>query len=180
MVLSHGKKLDPDKNPVIRLFKRFMPVTDGLHGAAFFVKLNGLRHATPLFIALLMVEITDLIFAVDSIPAILAITSAPFIVVTSNAFAIMGLRSMYFALAGFIGMFHLLHYGLSAVLVFIGVKMCIIDIYKVPIGASLAVVVGLIAAAVVASIYIKPRHDGAAHGSHADGTAGDILPEDIA
>lgn len=180
MVLSHGKKLDPDSNPVIKAFKRVMPVTSELHGPAFFVTIEKVRHATPLFIALLMVEITDLIFAVDSIPAILAITSIPFIVVTSNAFAIMGLRSMYFALAGFIGMFHLLHYGLSAVLVFIGTKMCIIDIYKIPIGASLVVVVGLIASAVVASIYIKPKHDGHAHGSHADGTAGDILPEDVA
>jgi tellurite resistance protein TerC len=179
MLLSHGKKLDPDKNPVIRQFKRFMPVTHELHGGAFFVKLGGLRYATPLFIALLMVEITDLVFAVDSIPAILAITSLPFVVVTSNAFAIMGLRSMYFALAGFIGMFHLLHYGLSAVLIFIGAKMCLIDIYKIPIGVSLAVVVGLIAAAVVASIYIKHPHTGRPHGSHADGTAGDILPEDI-
>lgn len=179
MLTSHGKKLEPEKNPIMRLFRRFMPVTHELHGGAFFVRLNGLRHATPLFIALLMVEITDLVFAVDSIPAILAITSIPFIVVTSNAFAVLGLRSMYFALAGFIGMFHLLHYGLSAVLIFIGAKMCLIDIYKVPIGASLMVVVGLITAAVLASIYIKPQHAGQSHGAHADGTAGDILPQDV-
>jgi tellurite resistance protein TerC len=179
MVVSHGKELEPDKNPVIRGFRRIMPVTDNYRSGKFFTHVNNKVHATPLFIALLMVEVTDLIFAVDSIPAILAITSIPFIVITSNAFAVMGLRSMYFALAGFIESFHLLHYGLSAVLVFIGMKMLLVDIYHVPIGVSLAVVVGLIAVAVVASIIIKPSHDKEGHGTHADGTRGDVLPSDV-
>jgi tellurite resistance protein TerC len=179
MVVSHGKEMEPEKNPVIKLFRKLMPVTDDYRSGKFFTRVNGKAFATPLFIALLMVEVTDLIFAVDSIPAILAITSIPFIVVTSNAFAVMGLRSMYFALAGFIASFHLLHYGLSAVLVFIGVKMLIIDIYHVPIGASLAVVVALIAISVIASILIKPDHDREGHGTHADGTVADVLPEDL-
>jgi tellurite resistance protein TerC len=179
MVVSHGKELEPDKNPVIKLFRKIMPVTDTYQGGKFFTRISGKTFATPLFIALLMVEITDLIFAVDSIPAILAISSIPFIVITSNAFAVMGLRSMYFALAGFIANFHLLHYGLSAVLVFIGVKMLIIDLYHVPIGMSLLVVVSLIAISVVASILIKPDHDQFGHGTHADGTVADVLPEDM-
>jgi len=180
MVVSHGKQMDPDKNPVIRLFKKLMPVTDSYHEHHFFVRLDGRRHATPLFIALLMVEVTDLVFAVDSIPAILSISSVPFIVVTSNAFAVMGLRSLYFALAGFIDKFHLLHYGLSAVLVFVGTKMLLAGTaWKIPIGLSLLIVLLLIGAAVLASVLIKPKHDRHPHGSHADGTAGDILPEDI-
>lgn len=181
MITSHGKQMDPDKNPVIRLFKKLMPVTDRFHDHHFFVQLDGRRHATPLFIALLMVEITDLIFAVDSIPAILSISSSPFVVITSNAFAVMGLRSLYFALSGFIGKFHLLHYGLSGVLMFVGTKMLLANTaYKIPIGVSLLVVLLLIGAAVAASILIKPKHDRHPHGAHADGTAGDLLPEDVA
>jgi tellurite resistance protein TerC len=180
MVNSQGEKIEPEKNPVVRLFRRFFAVKDRYYGGSFFIRENSRLFATPLFIALLMVEVTDLIFAVDSIPAILAITPIPFIVITSNCFAVMGLRSMYFALAGFMDRFHLLHFGLSSVLVFIGFKMILSESpFKIPIGISLAVVVLLIGVSVVASLLIKPKHDGRAHGAHADGSPGDILPEDV-
>jgi tellurite resistance protein TerC len=180
MALSHGETVEPEKNPVIRLFKRIMPVTHETHGARLFLRKKRKLYATPLFVALLMVEVTDLVFAVDSIPAVLAVTHLPFLVVTSNAFAVMGLRSLYFALAGFMGLFHLLHYGLAAVLVFIGTKMLLEKTrFHVPIGWSLAIVVTLIAGAVVASLLIKKKPDTAAHGAHADGTPGDVLPEEV-
>lgn len=123
MALQKDKEIYPEKNPVIKLFRRLMPVTqDHDEESRFFVRKAGRLHATPLFVALLVVETTDVIFAVDSIPAILAITRDPFIVYTSNVFAILGLRALYFALAGIMPMFHYLHYGLSAILVFVGVK----------------------------------------------------------
>ena len=124
MLFQKDKKIEPEKNPVIRLVKKILPVTQDYHGDKFFVKIqNGVLAATPLFIVLLFVEITDLIFAVDSIPAILAITTDPFIVFTSNVFAILGLRSLYFALAGMLNLFRFLHIGLSFILIFIGLKM---------------------------------------------------------
>ena len=156
MVLTKGKEINPEKNPMLRLFRRVMPVTESYEGDKFFVRREGRRWATPLFIALLFVEMSDLIFAVDSIPAILSITQDPFIVYTSNVFAIFGLRSLYFALAGIMGLFHYLHYGLSAILVFVGTKMVIVDFYKIPVGTSLAIVTGILLLSVLLSL-LRPR-----------------------
>jgi tellurite resistance protein TerC len=147
------EKPDMANNPLIRWMRGHMKITDELHGEKFFVWKDGVRYATPLFIALIMVEISDLIFAVDSIPAIFAITSDPFIVLTSNIFAILGLRAMYFLMADMADRFSLLKYGLAAVLVFIGIKMLFIDIYKIPIGFSLAVVATFIGISVILSLH---------------------------
>jgi tellurite resistance protein TerC len=155
-MLNHDKaRIDPDKNPVIRFFKKFMPVTPHLHEDLFFVKLNDKLSATPLFLVLVLIETTDLIFAVDSIPAILAITQDQFIVYTSNVFAILGLRSLYFALAGIVHRFWLLSYGLAAVLVFVGIKMLLIDLYKIPIEWSLIFIALIITGSIVLSFKIE-------------------------
>ncbi len=143
---------DLANNPLLKWLRGHMKITDGLHGERFFVHRDGIRYATPLFLALVLVEISDLIFAVDSIPAIFAITGDPFIVLTSNIFAILGLRAMYFLLADMAGRFSLLKYGLAAVLVFIGVKMLLIDLYKIPIGFSLGVVATFIGISVALSL----------------------------
>ncbi len=152
MYFQKNEGINPDKNPVVRFFKRFIPMTDEYNKEKFFLIKEGKRYATPLFVVLLLVETTDLIFAVDSIPAIFAITSDPFIVFTSNAFAILGLRSLYFALAGVIYKFYYLKAGLSVILVFVGIKMMLIDIYKIPIGVSLGFVALVIVISVIASI----------------------------
>ncbi len=144
-------EIHPEKNPVLRLFRRFVPVTRDYEGDKFFVRRPGL-YATPLFVVLLVVETTDLLFAVDSIPAILAITRDAFIVYTSNVFAIMGLRSMYFALAGMMEMFRYLHYGLSLVLVFVGAKMLLSHYLEIPTPVALAAVAGVLAISVIASM----------------------------
>ena len=144
-------EIHPEKNPVLRIFRRFMPVTDNYEGGRFFVR-RARTYATPLLIVLLVVETTDLIFAVDSIPAILAITLDAFIVYTSNVFAILGLRSMYFALAGMMELFHYLHYGLSLVLIFVGAKMMVAHYYKIPTGVALGVVAGVLTISVAASV----------------------------
>ncbi|MST94532.1 MAG: TerC family protein [Pedosphaera sp.] len=157
MAFEKDKEVHPEKNPVLKLFRRFMPVTGEYHGGDFFVKREKLWLATPLFIVLLMLETTDLVFAVDSVPAVLAITTDPFIVYTSNVFAILGLRSMFFALAGVMKLFHYLHYGLAAVLVFVGGKMLLAGFYKIPTLASLLVIIGLLAVAVVASLLHAAR-----------------------
>ena len=151
-------KIEPDKNPVVRLFKKLMPVTEKFHGENFTILQNGKRFATPLFIVLILIETTDLIFAVDSIPAILAITKDPFIVYTSNVFAILGLRSLYFALAGIVHKFKHLHFGLGAILVFVGIKMLLVDVYKIPIGISLSVIGSLLFISILASLLDK-RND---------------------
>ncbi len=151
MALQKGKKIHLEKNPITKLFSRFMPVTDDYEGSKFFVRKAEVVFATPLFIALLIVEFTDVIFAVDSIPAILAITQDPFIVYTSNVFAILGLRALYFAIAGIIQLFHYIHYGLSAILVFVGMKMLIVDIYHIPIGMALVVVSSILLISIIAS-----------------------------
>ena len=156
MAWQKGKEIHPERNPVLRLFRRLMPVTDGYEEDRFFIRRNGRRFATPLFVVLLLVETTDLIFAVDSIPAILAITLDPFIVYTSNVFAILGLRALYFALAGIMQLFHYLHYGLSGILVFVGLKMMLADVYKIPVGIALAVVAGILVVSVVCSV-LRPR-----------------------
>ncbi len=151
---SHSK-MDPEKNPVLKFFKKLMPVTDELHKDKFFVRLNGIRHATPLFLVLILIETTDLIFAVDSIPAILAITQDQFIVYTSNVFAILGLRSLYFALAGVVHRFWLLSFGLAIVLIFVGIKMLMVDLYKIPIEWSLMFIAAVITTSIVLSLKIK-------------------------
>jgi tellurite resistance protein TerC len=155
MFYHSDAKIEPDKNPIIRFFKKLMPVTPHLHGSNFFVKLNGKRLATPLFLVLILIETTDLIFAVDSIPAILAITQDQFIVFTSNVFAILGLRSLYFALAGVVHRFWLLNYGLALVLIFVGLKMLLIDLYKIPIEWSLIFIATIIATSVFFSLKIS-------------------------
>ena len=157
MAFEKDKEVHPEKNPVLNLFRRFMPVTPEYHGGNFFVKREKLWLATPLFIVLLMLEKTDLVFAVDSVPAVLAITTDPFIVYTSNVFAILGLRSMFFALAGVMTLFAYLHYGLAAVLVFVGAKMLLAGFYKIPTLASLLVIIGLLAVSVVASLLHASR-----------------------
>ncbi len=150
-------KPDLENNPVLKWLRGHMKVTDRLHGEQFFVMQDGVRYFTPLFLALVLVEISDLIFAVDSIPAIFAITSDPFIVLTSNVFAILGLRAMYFLLADMAHRFSLLKYGLAAVLVFIGLKMMLIDLYKIPVGFSLAVVATFIGISIGLSLRKERR-----------------------
>ena len=153
MALQHEEQVQPDKNPVVKFFRRFMPVTENFEKDQFFVRRAGKLFATPLFLILLVVESTDLIFAVDSIPAIFAVTRDPFIVYTSNVFAILGLRALYFLLANVMDKFQYLKFGLSAVLVFIGVKMVIVDFYKIPIGISLGVVAGILTISILASLW---------------------------
>lgn len=160
MVTEKDKEIHPEKNPVLKLFRRLVPVTEHYQEDRFIVKQAGRYAATPLFLVLLVVETTDVIFAVDSIPAILAITVDPLIVYTSNAFAILGLRVLYFALAGVIRRFHYLHYGLSAILVFVGVKMLLTDIYKFPIAVALGVVASILLIAFVASVVRARRGEG--------------------
>jgi len=140
MLTSGDLKIDSEKNPVIKLARKIMPITPSFEGDQFFVKHDGKTWATPLFLVVILIETTDLIFAVDSIPAILAISDDSFIVYTSNVFAILGLRSLYFALAGIEKYFKYLKYGLSAILVFVGVKMCIADLFKIPIEVSLIII----------------------------------------
>ncbi len=157
MALQKEKRLEPEKNPLVKLFRRWMPITGDFHGKRFFVKVGGVRYATPLFIALLLIESTDLVFAIDSVPAIFAITSDPFIVYTSNVFAILGLRALYFALAGIMGLFRYLQAGLSVVLVFVGFKMMLVDIYKVSTLLSLGIILGVLGLSVLASLISEKR-----------------------
>ncbi len=150
-------QIEPERNPILRVFRKVMPVTAGYHGQHFFVREGGRWMATPLVAVLIVVETTDVIFAVDSVPAILAITTDPFIVYTSNVFAILGLRALFFLLAGIMGLFRYLKFGLSLVLIFVGVKMLVADFYKIPTGISLTVVVSILATSVLASVLIRPR-----------------------
>lgn len=152
-------EIHPERNLAVRFFKNFIPVTAGYHEAKFFLTIERKRYATLLFVVLLVVETTDLLFAVDSIPAIFAITTDPFIVYSSNVFAILGLRALYFALAGMMNLFHYLKLGLSVVLTFVGVKMLIENIYEIPIGIALGVVAGVLFLSVIASI-IWPKEEG--------------------
>ena len=157
MIVKREEQLHPERNPVVRGFKRLMPVTADYRGDRFFVRENGVLAATPLFVVLLLVEFSDLIFAVDSIPAIFAVTTDPFIVYTSNVFAILGLRSLYFALAGVMDKFHYLKIGLGAVLTFVGIKMLLAHTpWKIDTLVSLAVIVLILAASVGWSL-LKPK-----------------------
>jgi tellurite resistance protein TerC len=158
MAVQKEADVHPERNPVLKLFRKCIPVTNDYAGKKFFVHRDGRRYATPLFVVLLVVETTDLIFAVDSIPAVLAISRDPFIVYTSNVFAILGLRALYFALAGVMNIFHLLHYGLSVILVFVGTKMILSAWHvKIPIGIALGVVAGVLMLSVAASLIWPAR-----------------------
>ena len=161
MLWNQEENVEPDKNPVVRFFRRFMPVTKNFEEDKFFVRRAGKLWATPLFLILLVVESTDLIFAVDSIPAIFAVTQDTFIVYTSNVCAILGLRALYFLLANVMDQFEYLKYGLAAVLTFVGIKMVIVDFYHIEVGASLAVVAAILTIAVLASLW-KARNAAAA------------------
>ena len=157
MILARGDQGHPENNVFVRLARKILPVAPGQDTEHFFTRVDGRRMVTPLFLALLAVEFTDLIFAVDSIPAVLAVSQDPFIVFTSNIFAILGLRSLYFLLAGVVQKFRYLKLGLALVLVFIGVKMTIVDIFKIPVGVSLAVVAVLITGAILSSLLVDGR-----------------------
>ncbi len=152
LAFEKDKEVHPEKNPAIALVRKIFPVTSGFEGSKFFIRKEGKLWATPLFVILIVVETTDVIFAVDSVPAILAISLDPFIVYSSNVFAILGLRALYFALAGVMQMFHHLHYGLSMILVFVGVKMLIADWYKIPISIALGFIALVLTLSIVASI----------------------------
>ncbi len=152
MVTEHGKSIEPERNPVIRLARRLIPMTSHYEGGRFFVRKDGRLYATPLLAVLLVVESTDVVFAVDSIPAIMALTTDPVIIYTSNVFALLGLRALYFALSGLLQLFHYLNYGLSVILVFVGVKMLISGFYKIPTWIALLVVVITLTASIVASL----------------------------
>ncbi len=157
MIVKREEEIHPERNPLVRWFKKLMPVTDDYRGDKFFVRENGVRMATPLFVVLLLVEFSDLIFAVDSIPAIFAVTKDPFIVYTSNVFAILGLRSLYFALAGVMDKFHYLKIGLGVVLAFVGVKMLLKDTpYKIDTLLSLGVIVAVLATSIILSL-LRPK-----------------------
>ncbi|MGH7835198.1 MAG: TerC family protein, partial [Candidatus Binatia bacterium] len=164
MLLQGDHKLDPEKNPVVRLFRRLMPVTQDYSSQRFFVRKDGRMWATPLLLVLLVVETTDVIFAVDSIPAIFAVTRDPFIVYTSNVFAILGLRALYFVLSGVMEMFRYLKVGLSFVLCFVGAKMVLVDFYEIPIGASLGMIALILSASVLASLVAQWREASALPG----------------
>jgi tellurite resistance protein TerC len=157
LMRQKGKAINPEANLVLRGFRKLFRVTKDYEGEKFFVRRGVVRYATPLAVVLVMVETTDLLFATDSIPAVLAVTREPFIVYTSNVFAILGLRSLYFALAGMIEMFHFLHYGLALILIFIGVKMLASSYFEIPIVVALGMVAGVLAASVGLSVIFPER-----------------------
>jgi tellurite resistance protein TerC len=174
MALQDDSEIEPEANPILRLLRRYIPVTTHFNGDRFFVRQAPRpgdavrRMATPLFVVLVLVETTDVVFALDSIPAIFGVTRDPFLVYSSNVFAILGLRSMYFVLAGVIGKFHLLRYGLSLVLAFVGVKMLLSELYKIPIGIALGTVALILVGSVVLSLVIPPRERPPAAPAHDD------------
>lgn len=159
IITQQELKMNPEKNPVVKLVRKIFRVTPEFEGNKFFVKRNLQWWATPLLIVVVMIEVTDLIFAMDSIPAILAISDDPYIVYTSNVFAILGLRSLYFALSGMENYFSYLKYGLSAILVFIGAKMCLADVFKIPIEISLAFIILALSMAALASMVLQKRKE---------------------
>ena len=160
ILFAPEKPIEPEKNPLIKLLRKLVPVTPTLEGQSFFLRINGVLHATPLFVALVFLELSDIIFAVDSVPAIFALTKEPFIVLTSNVFAILGLRAMYFLLAGVVDKFRYLKYGLGVVLVFVGLKMVWLNEAfggKFPITWSLGIIAGVLASSILLSILVPPR-----------------------
>jgi len=166
MLIFANQEPDLEKNPILRWMRGHMKITDEYHGEKFFVLKEGTRYATPMLVVLVLVEVTDLIFAVDSIPAIFAVTSDPFIVFASNIFAILGLRAMYFLLVDMAERFHLLKYGLAVILMFIGVKMLLLDVYKIPVGIALGSVGLILLVSVAASLLISRRSDPNANVRH--------------
>lgn len=156
MAVSKDTEVHPEKNPALKMFRKIMPITADLHDEKFFVRIKGAIYATPLFVVLLLVETTDVVFALDSIPAIIAITRDSFLVYTSNIFAILGLRALYFALAGIVSLFEYMHYGFAVILSFVGVKMLISKFYEIPILVSLSVIAGVLVISMLASV-IKAR-----------------------
>ncbi len=175
MIFHKDKKLEPEKNPIIKLVRKMIPVTPDYVGQKFFTHIDGRLFATPLLITLIFIEFTDILFAVDSIPAIFAITKDPFIVFTSNVFAILGLRALFFAISGLMKLFHYLGYGLAAILCFVGGKMVWtywmhtgggVPDYKFPIALSLGIIIGILALAIVISLARPPKADGGEEGPH--------------
>jgi tellurite resistance protein TerC len=162
MMFEKEKEIHPERNPVLGLFRRFFKVTDDYSGGKFLVTREGRRWATPLLIVLVLVESTDLLFATDSIPAVLAITTDPFIVYTSNVFAILGLRSLYFALAGLMRVFRYLHYGISAILVFVGGKMVASEYWRIPTHLALAIIGAILAVTILLSVMLPEKESAAA------------------
>lgn len=160
MALNKQTEIHPDRNIAIKLLRFFIPVTHQFHGAKFFIVHNGSRFATPMLAVLLALETTDILFAIDSIPAVLALSKDPFIIYTSNVFAILGLRSLFFTISGLMGLYHLLHYGLAVILSFVGVKMLIEDFFHIPIAASLIVIAAILVASIVLSIIWPDKKDG--------------------
>ncbi len=156
MLLITGQKPDLDRNPLLNWLRSHLPMTSEMHGERFWVRKNGAWLATPLLLVLVLVEVSDLIFALDSIPAIFAVTGDPFIVFTANTFAILGLRAMYFLLPDMADRFHLFGYGLGVIVILVGVKMLIMDFYKVPIPVMLGVVASILIVSVIASLMLKP------------------------
>ena len=162
--LQKNKEIDPGTNPLLKLVRKIVPVTDEFINGNFFVKIDGRLFATPLFIVLIAIETTDVVFAVDSIPAILSITTDPFIVYTSNVFALLGLRALFFAVASMMRLFHYLQYGLGIILAFIGIKMMLATVYKIPVGIALAVIAGVLVISVVFSVMWPPKEEASANG----------------
>lgn len=158
-VIGKDEEVDPEKNPVLRLFRKIFPITDTFEGGKFFIRRDGRLWATPLVAVLLVIETSDVIFAVDSIPAIFGITLDPMIIYTSNIFAILGLRALYFALAGLMKIFKHLNYGLALILVFIGVKMLIADIFHIPVWVALSVIMGTLGVCILTSIYFGAKNE---------------------
>lgn len=153
LAMEKDKEVHPERNPILKLTRKIIPITKQYHGSNFFIKRMGKLIATPLFVVLIVIETTDLVFALDSIPAILAITRDEFIIYSSNAFAILGLRALYFALSGIMKLFHYLHYGLSLILVFVGVKMLLADFYHIPTPYALGFIGITLTVSVIVSIY---------------------------
>jgi tellurite resistance protein TerC len=159
LITQKQKEVNPEKNPVVRLARKFMRVTPEYDGAKFFKRTNGLLYATPLLITLLAIETMDIMFATDSVPAVFAVTLDPFIVYTSNIFAILGLRALFFALSGLFYLFRYLVYGLAIVLAFVGIKMLIVDLYQIPVPVSLGVVAALLGGSILASILLPKTEE---------------------
>jgi tellurite resistance protein TerC len=157
MLFHEEMHVEPDKNPVVRFFRKFLPVTDTMHEDKFFIRKNSRSYATPLFLVLLIIESSDLIFAIDSIPAVLAITRDSFIVYTSNIFAILGLRSLYFAISGMMEYFRFLKIGLAFVLSFVGLKMCVSGYIEIPVFYSLLTILTILLISIIASVAIKKK-----------------------
>jgi tellurite resistance protein TerC len=160
MALNKQTEVHPDKNIALKLLRKIMPVSQEFSGAKFFIVKRGIRFATPMLAVLLALETTDILFAVDSIPAVLAISKDPFIIYTSNVFAILGLRSLFFAISGLMKLFHLLHYGLAAILSFVGVKMLIEDFFHIPVAASLLIIASILVASILSSIIWPDKEEG--------------------